>query len=127
MSKVLLALPLAALALLFGCASEEKASPAPIVVTTTAPPAAPVITQPPAVVAVPQATVPAVSVALRPGFGRIESIAAVPPSAAAGGVSNVRRIGVKMDDGSMQFLDTQAPNLNIGERIEVTPEGNIRR
>ena len=127
MSKVLLTLPLAALALLFGCASEEKASPAPIVVTTTAPPAAPVVTQPPAVVAVPQATVPAVTVALKPGHGRIESLAAIPPSAAAGGTSSMRRVGVKMDDGTMQFLDTNAPNLAIGERIEVTAEGNIRR
>jgi hypothetical protein len=126
MSKVLLTLPLAALALLFGCASEEKASPAPIVVTTTAPPAAPVVTQPPTVVAVPQASAPVVT-ALRAGHGRIESIAALPPSAAAGGSSSARRIGVKMDDGTMQFLDTSAPNLSIGDRIEVTAEGNIRR
>lgn len=126
MSKVLFSLPLVALALLFGCASEEKATPVvPVVVT---PPPAPVVTTPPAVVvAQPQATLPAVTVAVKAGHGRIESIAAVPPSAAAGGSSNVRRIGVKMDDGTMQFLDTAAPNLNIGDRIEVTAEGNIRR
>jgi hypothetical protein len=32
-----------------------------------------------------------------------------------------------MDDGTMQFLDTSAPNLAIGDRIEITAEGNIRR
>jgi hypothetical protein len=126
MRKFAFSLPVLALALLGACGStEEKATPAPIVVT----PPAPVVTAPPAVV-VPQASAPAVvvpsAVALRAGPGRIESIAALPPSAAAGGTA-ARRIGVKMDDGTMQFLDTAAPNLAIGDRIEITAEGNIRR
>jgi hypothetical protein len=126
MRKIAFSLPVLALALLGACGStEEKATPAPIVVT----PPAPVVTAPPAVV-VPQASAPAVvvpsAIALRAGPGRIESIAALPPSAAAGGTA-ARRIGVKMDDGSMQFLDTAAPNLAIGDRIEITAEGNIRR
>lgn len=126
MRKFVFSLPVLALALLGACGStEEKATPAPVVVT----PPAPVVTAPPAVV-VPQASSPAVvvpsAVALRAGPGRIESIAALPPSAAAGGTA-ARRIGVKMDDGSMQFLDTAAPNLAIGDRIEITAEGNIRR
>ena len=61
-----------------------------------------------------------------PGHGRIESIAAVPPSAAAGGTSS-RRIGVKMDDNTLQFVDTNAAGLEIGDRIQITPEGTIRR
>jgi hypothetical protein len=126
MRKIAFSLPVLALALLGACGStEEKATPAPIVVT----PPAPVVTAPPAVV-VPQASASAVvvpsAIALRAGPGRIESIAALPPSAAAGGTA-ARRIGVKMDDGSMQFLDTAAPNLAIGDRIEITAEGNIRR
>jgi len=127
MRKVAFSLPVLALALAAGCATEDKATPAPVVVMT---PPAPVVTAPPAVV-VPQASAPAVvvpsAVALRAGHGRIESIAALPPSAAAGGSSSARRVGVKMDDGTMQFLDTSAPNLAIGDRIEVTAEGNIRR
>jgi hypothetical protein len=126
MRKVAFSLPVLALALAAGCATEEKATPVPVVVT----PPAPVVTAPPAVV-VPQAAAPAVvvpsAVALRAGHGRIESIAAIAPSAAAGGSSSARRIGVKMDDGTLQFLDTAAPNLAIGDRIEVTAEGNIRR
>ena len=126
MRKFVFSLPVLALALLGACGStEEKATPAPVVVT----PPAPVVTAPPAVV-VPQASSPAVvvpsAVTLRAGPGRIESIAALPPSAAAGGTA-ARRIGVKMDDGTMQFLDTAAPNLAIGDRIEITAEGNIRR
>jgi hypothetical protein len=88
-----------------------------------------VVTPPPAVV-VPQAVAPAVvaasPVAVRAGAGRIESVAALPPNAAAGGTA-ARRIGVKMDDGTMQFLDTSALGLAIGDRIEITAEGNIRR
>jgi hypothetical protein len=127
MRKIAFSLPVLALALLGACGStEEKATPAPVVVT----PPAPVVTAPPAVVVTPQASAPAVvvpsAIALRAGPGRIESIAALPPSAAAGGTA-ARRIGVKMDDGSMQFLDTAAPNLAIGDRIEITAEGNIRR
>jgi hypothetical protein len=127
MRKVAFSLPVLAAALVAGCGSiEEKATPAPVVVT----PPAPVVTVPPTVV-VPQASAPAVvvptAVSLRAGRGRIESIAAIPPSAAAGGSSTSQRIGVKMDDGTMQFLDTSAPNLAIGDRIEITAEGNIRR
>jgi hypothetical protein len=119
MRKVAFSLPVLALALGACGSTEEKATPVPVVVTT-----------PPPAVVVPQAAAPAVvvpsAVAVRAGHGRIESIAALAPSAAAGGTA-ARRIGVKMDDGSMQFLDTAAPNLAIGDRIEVTPEGNIRR
>ena len=126
MRKAAFSLPVLALALLGACGStEEKATPAPIVVT----PPAPVVTAPPAVV-VPQASAPAVvvpsAVSVRAGSGRIESLAALPPSAAAGGTA-ARRIGVKMDDGTLQFLDTSAPNLAIGDRIEITADGNIRR
>lgn len=122
MSKVAFALPLAALALLGACATEDKATPAPVVIAP-----APVVTAPPAVVVQqPSAVVPA-SIALRPGHGRIESIAAVPPSAAAGGGTATRRIGVKMDDETLQFVDTNAAGLQIGDRIEITPEGTLRR
>lgn len=123
MSKVAFSLPIVALALLGACATEDKATPAPVVI---APAPAPIVTAPPAVVVQqPSAVVPA-SVALRPGHGRIESISAVPPSAAAGGTSS-RRIGVKMDDNTLQFVDTNAAGLEIGDRIQITPEGTIRR
>jgi hypothetical protein len=128
MRKAAFSLPILALALLGACGSiEEKATPVPVVVTT--PPPAVVTTTTPAVVvpqAVPPAVVAASPVAVRAGAGRIESVAALPPNAAAGGTA-ARRIGVKMDDGTMQFLDTSALGLAIGDRIEITAEGNIRR
>jgi hypothetical protein len=39
----------------------------------------------------------------------------------------MRRIGVKMDDGSLQILDTSAPSLRTGDRIELTSDGLIRQ
>jgi hypothetical protein len=124
MNKVAFALPIAALALLGACATEDKATPAPVVI---APAPAPVVTAPPTVVVQqPSTAVVPASVALRPGHGRIESIAAVPPSAAAGGTA-VSRVGLKMDDNTLQFVDTNAAGLQIGDRVEITPEGTIRR
>jgi hypothetical protein len=64
--------------------------------------------------------------AVRPGFGRIESISAVPPSSAATGGTTMRRLGIKMEDGSMQYVDTAAGNIAIGERVELTSDGKIR-
>jgi hypothetical protein len=125
------AIPLSviALAVLAGCASEApvRPAPAPVVVTPTP---APVVVTPPAA---PSASAPAPVVvvqptptAIRPGFGRIESIAAVPPSAAAGGAS-MRRFGIKMEDGTVQYVDTAAPGYALGDRIELTRDGYIRR
>jgi len=67
------------------------------------------------------------AVALRSGFGRIESILGI-PSAAAGATaaSSTRRITMRMDDGSVQYFDTQAPGLAVGDRIEITPNGTLR-
>ena len=61
-----------------------------------------------------------------PGTGRIESLSALPPSAAAGG-SSARRIGIKMDDGTMQYVDTPAQWVALGDRVELTADGQIRR
>jgi hypothetical protein len=37
------------------------------------------------------------------------------------------RLGIKMDDGSMQIVDTPSTGLAIGDRVELTREGFIRR
>ena len=82
-------------------------------------------------VVVPQASagtmvVAPAAVALRAGYGRIESILAV-PSAAAGGTSKPSsRVVLKMDDGSTQYFDTQAAGLAVGDRIEITTNGTMR-
>ena len=128
MSK-LTVLSLAALAAIAGCATEHKVAPAP----------APVVVQPaptpaPAAVVVPQAVTGAIVVApaaaapLRAGTGRIDSMLDLPPSAAAGStVPNAnKRVGIRMDDGTLQYLDTAASDLAVGDRVSITSDGYMR-
>jgi hypothetical protein len=93
-----------AVAMLAGCATDSAITPAPAPVVV-APAAAP----------------------LRVGLGRIESILAV-PSAATGGTapSSTKRIVMRMDDASVQYFDTQAAGLAVGDRIEITKDGTMR-
>lgn len=114
------------LALLAACGSRQ---PQVVVV----PPTAPVVTQsssspaPAVAQATPGAAVARSVPAIRPGMGRIESIA--PASASAGGTapSEMQRLNIRMDDGSMQVIDTPSPGFAIGDRVELTREGYIRR
>ena len=110
-----LSLSVTALALLAACGSRQ-----PVVIVQ---PAAPVAAVPQAAAApVVQAT------ALRTGFGRIETITGA-PTASAGGTapSAMQRLGIRMDDGSMQYVDTTATGLAVRDRVELTREGYIRR
>lgn len=126
MNKLTIAFSALALGTLAGCGSDPVApAPAPVVIT---PP--PTVVTTPAPAAATPAPAPTVVVqstsAVRPGFGRIESISAVPPSSAAAGGTTMRRLGIKMEDGSMQYVDTAAGNIAIGERVELTSDGKIR-
>ena len=133
MNRLTLPLSLAALAVLAACAQDPVTpapAPAPVIIQQPAP----VVTAPPPTVVVQPATAPTVvsaPTALRAGFGRIESITAAPQSAAAGstaaGGTTLQRFGIRMDDGSMQYVDTAAPGYSLGERIELTKDGTIRR
>ena len=111
-------LSVAAVAVLAACGSRQ---PNPVVVV---PPATPVVTVPQGASAAPVVQ----AVQLRPGFGRIETMGAA-PTASAGGTagSSMQRLGIRMDDGSMQHVDTPSTGLSIGDRIELTREGFIRR
>jgi hypothetical protein len=31
-----------------------------------------------------------------------------------------------MEDGSIQYVDARAPNLMVGDRVEITRDGHIR-
>ena len=113
-------LSLAVLALLVGCGSDPvQPAPAPVIIV----PPPQVITTPPAA---PSPVV--VPTALRPGFGRIETLTAL-PTASAGGTapSSMQRLGVRMADGTVQYVDTTATGLTVGDRVEITREGYIRR
>jgi hypothetical protein len=65
---------------------------------------------------------------LRTGIGTVESMTAVPSVSSAGGSvpSDMRRVGVKMADGSTQYLDGRVANLNLGDRVEITSDGRLR-
>jgi hypothetical protein len=133
MNRLPLILSSIAVAILAGCATESRVTSAPAP-AAAAPAAAPYVLVPAgSTVVVPQTstagTVAAAPTAspLRAGLGRIESIQTVPT--AAGGRTesmSTKRIVMKMDDGSMQYFDTEAAGLATGDRIEITKEGTMR-
>ena len=130
MSKFLiLPVSFAAVALLSACAHRE---PAPIVVVPPSPaPSTNVVTAPGSASAAPAPSVPVASAAaqLRPGFGKIESMSPVAATASSGSSapSAMNRLNVRMDDGTSQLLDTPSAGLQVGDRVELTREGYIRR
>jgi hypothetical protein len=120
MKRIAVAFSVLALAGLIGCRSQPVQ---PVVVT---PPPGQVVTTPPAT-APAQTVVVLPPVAARPGFGRVESISTAPASsAAAAGGATMRRIGIKMEDGTMQMVDTAGGDIKIGDRVELTSDGKIR-
>jgi len=149
MKKVPLTICAAALATLGACALDEPVTPAGGVVTApgatvstapavvTSPPVA-VTTQPgttttvPGTVAVAPGTVvqPGTAIVVpgaagvRPGTGRVESSTRL--SEASGFPNPLRRYGIRMDDNTVQFVDSRAPNLSIGDRVELTADNHIR-
>ncbi|HVJ12312.1 MAG TPA: hypothetical protein VNC62_12150 [Burkholderiales bacterium] len=125
MRQIYLPLSVTALGVLAACASSDPVTPAPAPVIVQP---APVVSAPPAVVVQQPGTVLAAPTAIRAGHGRIESITPMPQSAASGGtVRQLKRLGIKMDDGSVQFVDTPAEGLSVGERVELTTDGQLRR
>jgi hypothetical protein len=60
--------------------------------------------------------------------GRVESISAVAVASGAGTPppSAMRRLGIKMNDGTLQYVDSEVPNVAVGDRVELTPDGYIR-
>jgi hypothetical protein len=108
-----------------------------VVVAPAAPAAAVVV--PPSTAAAPTVVVPqsgtapvvvaaAAALPLRAGTGRIESILDIPPAAAAGSSvpSANKRVGIRMDDGTIQYVDTAAGGLAIGDRVALTSDGYMR-
>lgn len=126
--KVLAALPVIALGVLAGCATEDRVTPAPAPVVVNPPPSTVVV--PPQSSAAPSGAVvvaPAPA-PLQVGYGRVETIVPM-QTAAAGGTtpSTHKRVGVRMDNGVVQYLDTDAAGLSIGDRVEITSDGRMRR
>ena len=126
MSKFGFAVSAIAVAFLAACASEQPATPAPapvVIVPQQAP--APVVAAPSA----PTAVVVAPPVAIKPGYGRVETITQLPTTSGAGtttAASDMRRLGVRMEDGTFQYVDAPAGTIKVGDRVQFTPEGFIR-
>jgi hypothetical protein len=146
MSKLSFPLSVIAIAVVAGCASESTVAPAPAPVVVQPAPTAAVVTPPAAVVTAPTTTastptvvVPAAGTApvvvaaaapqrLRAGTGRIDQIINLPASAAAGSSvpGATKRITIRMDDGSVQYLDTAAADISVGERVSLTNDGTMK-
>ena len=131
MNRLSILVSAGALAALAGCATEHAVTPAPAPVVVT-PPAPVVTTAPSGAVVVPQTAPSTVVVApapvpLQAGYGRIETIVPVPLAAAGGSApANLKRVGVRMDNGVIQYMDVNSATLNVGDRIEITREGKLR-
>lgn len=109
------------------------AIPAP---AATAPAPSATVTSPPATVAAAPVPAPVASpmVAYKPGRGTIESIAAVnyaqPIESASAGASSpmsAYRLGVRMEDGTVQYFDQDQSAFRVGDRVQITGDGRILR
>ncbi len=126
MRQLVIPLSLAAVAAALGaCSTPEPATPAPAPVVVAPAPAAPVVVAPaPGTVVAQPSTVTVAPTAMLTGFGRVESI--TPLSSAAAGGRTARRMGLRMDNGTVQYIDTPA-DLAIGDRVEITSDGYIKK
>ena len=126
MRPLVISLSVAAVAAALGaCSTPEPATPAPAPAVVLAPQPAPVVVAPaPGTVYAAPSTVTVAPTAMLTGFGRVESI--TPLSSAAAGGRPARRVGLRMDNGTVQYVDTPA-ELVIGDRIEITSDGYIKK
>jgi hypothetical protein len=103
-------------------------APAPAVIAAPSAPAGSTVAVVPSAAGGSAVIVPQTPGALRAGTGHIDSITAVPPVSGSGSTvpSDTRRVGVKMSDGSIQYMDGRVPNLSLGDRVEITNDGHLR-
>ena len=134
MNKLALALPLAAAAALAGCAAPEE--PRPVAPVTSSAPVtsgsgAPVVSSTSGAAPVSRQVVVVPAAVLRPGTGVVDSVSAIPAlgaaSAGASQPTGASRLGIRMSDGTMQYVDYADRDISVGQRIELTSDGFIRR
>ena len=109
--KLAAAVSLAAAAALAGCGNNEVKSTSGL-----DRPAQPVVTQMP----------------FKAGSGIVQSWAAAPsPAAGASGrvdpAGGTLRMAIKMDDGTVQYVDTDSRDFPVGTRVQLTPDRIIQR
>jgi hypothetical protein len=115
---------------LAACVAVEPVSPSPQTSVVTTPvvvaqpqyvaPGQVIVQQQPAVVGQVVTTTPA----LRAGYGRVDTITPL-VDAPSNQHSPLRRLGLRMDDGYAQYVDTRAANIRVGERVQITNDGNM--
>lgn len=132
MNKPALSMSLAAVVILAGCAAPEEPRPVSPVISSTGPVTSasgvPVVSSGPpvarTVVVVPAAV-------LRPGTGVVDSVSAVPmlgtASAGASQPSGASRLAIRMSDGTLQYVDYGDRDISVGQRVELTSDGFIRK
>jgi len=130
MNRSLLVSSIAA-AVLAGCATEHRVTPAPAPVVIAPAPAPTVAAAPAGTVVVPPATgtvvVPPAPLPPQAGYGRVETIVNAPAAAAgASAPSTLKRIGVRMDNGTVQYMDIDSSSISVGDRVEITTDGKLR-
>lgn len=66
----------------------------------------------------------------RAGTGVVQSAAPAPSLASAGGTTpggTMQRLGIRMDDGSMLYVDTPSTEFSAGTRVRLTENREIVR
>jgi hypothetical protein len=123
----LVALSVVAAATLAACGGrtyEASVTPAPAVVAVTPTVVYPYPTGAVATYVQPSNVVVESVTVLRPGFGRVQSIQQVVNL--SGQFTGFRRLTLRMDDNTIQVLDTRGPDLALGARVEITTDRSIR-
>ena len=89
--------------------------------------------QPPVSIANPN-TAPVVSQNLpyASGYGRVESVREAPQSSVSGGTATGAsnrnlRLGLRMDDGTLQYIDTDSDQYPKGTRVLLTSDHQIKK
>jgi hypothetical protein len=80
---------------------------------------------------VPPVPIVAQAVAYRPGTGTVERVTAAPIASAGGTASAVpsermNRLVIRMDNGGVQYIDTDSNEFHRGSRVELTADRMIR-
>ena len=118
-----IALSLIGAATLAACGGRHYNEPARVVSTPTVVASSVYYPSGMAIIPAPGMYVETVAV-LRTGFGRVEST--TPVMYTNGQATNMRRLALRMDDGSFQVVDSTGPAVGVGERVEITSERQIR-
>lgn len=71
----------------------------------------------------------------RAGTGAVVSVVPAPALASAGATAQrapgamgeLHRVGIKMDDGRMQYVDTSSREVKVGDRVQLTEDRQIKK